>query len=313
MTIGVFDAIHLGHTAILSTAKTLAAEAGVPLVVLAFDPHPAAVLRPGTQPPRLTSSDEKRALLLAAGADRVEALVPSMALFALSPQAFIEQLVADYHPVAIVEGSNFCFGNQRSGNVDTLRTLGQQYGYQTHIQPQTQVMLSDQLHVSVSSSLARWLVGCGRVADAARCLGRHYTLTGPVMQGEQRGRTINVPTANLDLSANPDKLVPADGVYAGYALLEDGRQLTCAISVGTKPTFDNETLTVEAHLLDFSGDLYGQTLTIAFARWLRDQQPFPGVEALKAQLGRDIALTRTWQEQGLLGDIHQPAVGTLGI
>lgn len=309
MTIGVYDAIHRGHAAILHTARRLADNAGVPLVVLAFDPHPAAVLRPGTQPPRLTTSNEKRELLLQAGANRVEVLVPSMELFALTPEAFVENLVAKYQPVALVEGSNFCFGRQRAGTVETLRTLGKQYGFETHVHEQTQVMLTDQLLVSVSSSLARWLVGCGRVADVARCLGRHYTLTGPVIKGEQRGRTINVPTANLDLTVHPDKLVPADGVYAGLAKLEDGSEYAAAISVGTKPTFGKQQLTVEAHLLDYSGDLYGQTLTISFARWLRDQQPFPGIDALTAQLARDIAITRQWHTQGVLADIHaMPAV-----
>lgn len=308
MTIGVYDAIHLGHTAILTTARKLADQAGAQLVVLAFDPHPAAVLRPGTQPPRLTSSDQKRELLLTAGADRVEVLTPSKDLFAQTPAEFIENLVKTYHPLAIVEGSNFCFGRQRSGTIDTLRELGQQHGFEVHVQPQAQVMLTDQLQVPVSSSLVRWLVGCGRMADVSRCLDRFYTLSGPVIKGEQRGRTINVPTVNLDLSACTDKLVPADGVYAGQAQLPDGSTYTAAISVGTKPTFDQNLLTVEAHLLDFQGDLYGQTVTLGFARWLRDQQPFPGIDALKAQLGRDIAQTRTWQEQGVLADIHQVAI-----
>lgn len=308
LTIGVFDAIHRGHTAILATARTLADKANVPLVVLAFDPHPAAVLRPGTQPPRLTSSDEKRELLLAAGADRVQVLEPTMALFSQTPQEFITNLVAEHHPVAIVEGSNFCFGHQRSGTVDTLRELGLSHGFDVHVQAQSQVMLSDQLLVPVSSSLARWLVGCGRVADAARCLGRHYALSGPVIKGQQRGRTIGVPTANLDLAVNPDKLVPADGVYAGIATLADGSEHTAAISVGTKPTFGQQMLTVEAHVLDFKGDLYGQKLTLRFGRWVRDQQPFPGIDALKAQLVRDIAQTRLWQQQGVLQAIHHVQV-----
>src|SRR5690606_17455994 len=128
------------------------------------------------------------------GAHRVEVLTPSMALFAQSPQTFIENLVAKYQPVAIVEGSNFCFGHQRSGTVETLRELGKQYGFETHVQAQSQVMLTDQLFVPVSSSLARWLVGCGRVADVARCLGRLYSLRAPVVKGEQRGRTLGVPT-----------------------------------------------------------------------------------------------------------------------
>jgi riboflavin kinase/FMN adenylyltransferase len=304
MTIGVFDAIHLGHQAILARGRQLADRAGAPLVVLAFDPHPAALLRPDLQPPRLTTSDEKQVLLKQYGADQVIRIEPSRELFAQSPALFIEQLVKAHHPIAIVEGGDFRFGHQRQGDIHTLRELGTLHGCQTHICDQAQVMLTDQLLVPVSSSLTRWLVGQGRVADAARCLGRLYSLTGPVAKGEARGRTINVPTANLDLTGHPDKLIPADGVYAGLAVLPDGREFAAAISIGVKPTFGEHQLTVEAHLLDFSGDLYGQTLTLQLARWLRDQQSFPDVEALKAQLSRDITRTRQWHEQGLLRDIH---------
>lgn len=300
ISIGVFDAVHLGHRAMLQTARRLADDAGVELVVLAFDPHPAVVLRPGTQPPRLVSLAQKQALLMEAGAHRVELLSPTPELFALTPEAFIQQIVQTHQPVAMVEGYNFRFGHQRQGDVQTLTKLGETYGFATHVQPPLQVSLSDQLMTPVSSSLVRWLVGCGRVVDVARCLGRQYTLEGKVTRGEQRGRTINVPTANLDWSAQPDKLIPADGVYAGLAELADGRKIPAAISIGLKPTFAGQQLTVEAHLLDFSGDLYGQAMTLHFGRWVRDQQSFPNLDALKQQLGRDIAQTRRWHEKGLL-------------
>lgn len=307
LTIGVYDAVHRGHRAILAKGRALADAHGVPLVVLAFDPHPATVLRPGSQPPRLISASQKVLLLHQAGADTVHILTPEPSLFAMSPQAFIQKIVDEYHPIAMVEGENFRFGHQRQGDGAMLESLGKQHGFEVHVQPSEQVMLCDQLLVTASSSMVRWLVGHGRVADAARCLGRCYALQGRVMTGEKRGRTIGVPTANLDLSDQPDLLVPADGVYAGIAQLHDERTFPAAISVGTKPTFDNEVqLTVEAHLPGFAGDLYDTMLELRFARFVRDQQPFPNVDALKAQLQRDIAQTIAWQQQGVLADIHQP-------
>lgn len=309
ITIGVYDAVHLGHRAILSTARHLAQQTSSRLLVLAFDPHPSVVLRPGTQPPRLTTPQEKVHWLRQAGADEVELITPSMELFGQSPEQFVERIVNQYNPQAFVEGYNFRFGHQRRGDVQTLRHLGKEHGFEVVVQPQTQVSLNDQLMMPVSSTLIRWLVGCGRVADAARCLGRHYALSGPVVTGEQRGRQLQVPTANLDLTVSPDKLVPADGVYAAIAELEDGSRYAAAVSIGEKPTFGKKQLTVEAHLLDFAGDLYGRRLTLHFAVWLRDQQAFPNLQALKDQLARDIARTRQWHELGLLEEVRPALVG----
>lgn len=311
ISIGVFDAVHQGHRGILSTAKRLADQHAASLVVLAFDPHPAAILRPESLPPRLASAQEKQELLKKAGADRVVLLTPSADLFKQSPETFIRGLVQAYHPVALVEGSDFRFGHQRSGNIQTLRQLGTQYGYRVVVQPQAQVMLSDQTTVAVSSSLIRWLVGRGRVADASRCLGRHYCLTAPVIHGEARGRTLGVPTINLDVSTNPDKLIPADGVYACLAILPDGSVYPAAASVGTKPTFGQSQLAVEAYLLGFSGDLYDQVVTLQFARWVRDQLTFPDIGSLKMQLDSDIRIVRQWFEIGALQTIHAPSQDAL--
>ena len=152
--------------------------------------------------------------------------------------------------------------------------------------------LCDQWEVPVSSSTIRWLLAHGRVMDAARCLGRDYSIAGTVAIGEQRGRTIGVPTANLQPEAMAARALPGDGVYAGWACLADGKRHAAAISVGVKPTFGGARRVIEAHLLDFAGDLYGTSITLGFTRWLRDQQPFPNREALVGQLRRDIAMAR---------------------
>ena len=161
-------------------------------------------------------------------------------------------------------------------------------------------MLEDQLRTPVSSSLTRWLVHHGRMTDVARCLGRCFTLSGQVVQGERRGRTLGVPTVNLDATSFVGRAMPGVGVYAGYVTLEDLSEYAAAISIGLKPTFRGQTLAIEAHLLDFHGELYERPITIHFSRWLRDQQRFPGLEALRAQLHRDIEQTRNLHELGLL-------------
>jgi riboflavin kinase/FMN adenylyltransferase len=146
------------------------------------------------------------------------------------------------------------------------------------------------------------------VADVARCLGHAYGLRETVIHGEQRGRTINVPTVNLNMQLLAGHALPADGVYGGVALLEDGSQHPAAISLGMKPTFRGKTLTLEAHLLGFSGDLYGQKVTLQFTRWLRHQQPFPSFVDFRAQLDRDIAKIKLWAEDGSLTMSHEKAV-----
>jgi riboflavin kinase/FMN adenylyltransferase len=291
ITIGTFDGVHLGHRAILRRGREVADAMGLPLVALAFDPHPSAVLRPDRRPPRLQTADTKRRALLDAGADKVVILQPSEALLNQTPEQFIATLCRTQPPAAMVEGHDFRFGSGRAGDIAMLRELGAAMGFDVHEVPTVEVVLNDHLIVPARSSVIRYLVGCGRVADAGRCLGRLHEIVAPVIEGEQRGRTIGVPTINLDTAALNDVLVPGDGVYSGIAMLPDGDERAAAISVGAKPTFDGASLVIEAHLLDFDGNLYGQTVTLRFARWLRDQQRFPGLIALKAQLARDIALT----------------------
>ena len=314
MTIGNFDGVHLGHQHIVRRAGEIAQEHDVVVKVVTFDPHPATVLRPGSAPPRLTVLDEKIRLLKESGADDVVVLSPTAEQLAMSPQAFVEMLVRDHSPQVFVEGEDFRYGKDRAGDLKSLRAQGETCGFAVDTVEAVEIALSDHLIASVRSSLIRWLISHGRVADASICMGRLFSLVGPVVQGEQRGRTIGVPTANVGIC---DELhVPGNGVYAGIALTPEGNEHAAAISVGIKPTFksnDNQIASksavasatnqrpncmeqsaqaIEAHLLDFDDDLYGQSLTLRFVRWIRDQQKFPEIDALQAQLARDVAQVR---------------------
>lgn len=300
LTIGHFDGVHRGHRAILAQARAIADASHARLVAMAFDPHPATVLRPGAEPPRLMSLDQKLAALRDAGADGVVVLEPTREFLALSAEDFLQRLRTDYELIAIVEGPDFRFGRARQGDNAFLAGQGQRHGFRAIVVPRVEASLHDQLLVPVSSSVVRSLVGLGRVADAALCLTRHFALDAAVARGEQRGRTIGVPTVNLDAADLASRILPADGVYAGWCDLPDGTTLPAAISIGIKPTFGQRSRVVEAHLLDFSGDLYGRRVSLRFARWVRDQQQFPAVPLLIRQILRDVAQVRAWHERGLL-------------
>ncbi|MEO1236068.1 MAG: riboflavin kinase [Planctomycetota bacterium] len=322
LTLGNFDGPHLGHAALIREARQRAAPHQARVVALTFDPRPVDVLAPGQGPPRLTPVDQRIARLRALGANDVRVLRPTPELLSRTAADFVAGLVDEYHPLAIVEGPDFRFGKDRTGDMRRLAELGRHHGFDAVTVPRVQAPLTDQQLTPVSSSLVRWLVGRGRVADAAACLGEPFVLTAPVVRGEQRGRQLNIPTANLDADALAAFIVPADGVYAGTAQLKPRAEersdkapapptFPAAISVGVKPTFGRRRLTVEAHLLDYqpvhADDLYGRTLTLRFARWVRDQYPFPGVQALRQQLERDIARVRRWHDQNRLHPPEPPS------
>lgn len=300
ITIGTFDGVHIGHRAILAETRRLAAVYDAKIVVLAFDPHPASVLRPQHEPPRLSTPDEKCVALHQAGADEVVLIEPSPHVLAQGAEDFVRSLVDRRRMKAIAEGENFRFGKGRQGDIAMLRRLGAQFGFEVAKVPAARVTLHDQWSVSVSSSLVRWLLTHGRVADAACCLGRGYGLTGSVVVGAKRGRTIGVPTANLDPLSVPNIMMPADGVYGGTVIVAGGRCYAAAISIGVKPTFADRGRVVEAHLIDFDGDLYGANIRVEPQRWLRGQHRFASAESLRAQLQRDIARTRELASQRLL-------------
>ncbi|MEX0885793.1 MAG: riboflavin biosynthesis protein RibF [Phycisphaeraceae bacterium] len=300
LTIGNFDGVHLGHQAILARARAIAGPAHARVIALTFDPHPAAVLRPGSEPARLSTREHKAERLRATGADDVVILEPTPELLGQTAEQFVANLVATYRPVAFVEGADFRFGKGRAGNVERLAAMGGEHGFEVQVVDRVDVALADRQLAPVSSSLVRWLVEHGRVMDAALALNAGFELRGRVAAGEQRGRTLGVPTANLDPADYAGHVLPADGVYAGAVVLPDAAVRPAALSVGVKPTFGEHRLTIEAHLLDFAGDLYGQSIAIRFARWIRDQHAFPDLASLKRQLDQDIAQTRRGATLGLL-------------
>lgn len=290
LTIGVFDGVHSGHRALIERARGLAEGylGGASVLAMAFDPPPKAMLAPGSEPPRLTTFEQRADLLLEAGADEVMRLEPTVELLGLTPERFVDEVLLPLRPVAVVEGPDFRFGAKRAGDVATLGELGHSRGFAVHVVEPVAVSLNDQAVVTASSSRVRWLLEQGRVADAGRVLGRAYELAGEVGRGDQRGRTIGFPTANVC----SEQMAPGEGVYACVATLDDGRSIPCAVNVGERPTFEGTELRVEAHLIGYkrSNDEpeYGWPLRIAFVSRLRDQVRFDGVDTLTAQLSRDV-------------------------
>ncbi|MCZ6834952.1 MAG: riboflavin biosynthesis protein RibF [Planctomycetota bacterium] len=291
ITVGNFDGVHQGHAALVHAARKRVGENGH-VKVLSFDPHPISILRPEGTPPRLSRFDQRSQWLKDLGADEVERLVPDPEFLHRSPQDFVKWLIKNHKPGIVVEGPDFRFGKSRKGTVETLQAMEAQGGYETIVIDPVEMALSDGQIVRVSSTMVRWLIAHGRVRDARHLLGHPYELSGEVVSGDRRGRTIGVPTANLD---HGDLLLPSDGVYAGQGRLPDGSVFPAAISVGRKPTFDQSTRLCEAHLLGYDGpfDNYGWTLKIEFREWIRDQVTFSGVDALVDQLKRDIESVRS--------------------
>jgi riboflavin kinase/FMN adenylyltransferase len=293
LSIGNFDGLHLGHQKILETARTLRdASPGSCLAVVTFEPHPLTVLRPQLAPPRLTTPVEKQAMLQSLGVDDYVILPPTREVLNLEAEAFWAILRDEVKPTALVEGGTFNFGKNRRGSIERLKEWSAGTPIELRLVDSVTVTLPDMSVVDVSSSLIRWLIAYGRVRDAAICLGRPYALTGEVIHGNHRGRTIGVPTANLKCE---DVLIPADGVYAGRCTI-DGKPHAAAVSIGTNPTFRDRQRSVEAHLIGFSGDLYGRTIRVELLDWLRDQWKYNGVEPLKKQLSRDLEETLARQK-----------------
>jgi len=288
LTVGNFDGVHLGHRRILDDARRLADAEGAAAVAMTFDPPPDLVLRPDDQPRRITPAARKAELLLAGGADYVVTAGTDAKLLGLSPEAFVSDvIVSRFAPRHLVEGSNFFYGQCRSGNIDTLREAGARHGFAVHVPDPVAVDLGEG-PVPISSTLIRLLLLDGRVKDAARCLGRDFVLYGRVTGGQRRGRVLAYPTANIDAGG---QVVPGDGIYAGRATV-GGAKSAAAISVGDRPTFGPGERAVEAFLLDAEGDFYNESLALSFAERLRDQRKFADGEALRAQIARDVERVR---------------------
>lgn len=283
--VGVFDGLHLGHRALLSRARELAADGRC--IAVSFDPHPDVVLAREFKPmPPLTPLPEKQERLAAMGIE-LHAIAFTRELAALSPETFVDtHLVRPFAPERLVVGEDFALGRGRAGNVPRLAEIGATRGFEVEAVPL--LTLNGE---PVTSTRIRARLAEGRVDEAARLLGRLHALAGVVVRGEGLGRTLGFPTANLRLLE--EKLVPGHGIYAVRVRLagEPGWH-EGAMSIGIRPTFGGQARTLEVFLLDFAGDLYGRTLEVRFVRFLRHELRFDGAEALIRQMTQDVLEAR---------------------
>lgn len=285
VAIGNFDGVHLGHREVLAAAR--ATRPGAPLVAVTFWPHPMVVLRPDAAPELLCDLAERIDLLRHAGADEVRVVEFTRRVADWSPQEFVEHVLAPLHPATVVVGENFRFGRRALGTVDTLRELGAGT-FEVVVLP----LVSDV--AALSSSRVRHSLAVGDVEAAAGVLGRPFRYTGIVVMGDQRGRTLGYPTANLTVPEG--HACPADGVYAGWLIcLEkaDAEPMPAAISVGTNPTFDGVERRVETYVLDRTDlELYGCRIGVDFITRLRGQVKFDSLDDLIVQMDADVAAAR---------------------
>jgi riboflavin kinase/FMN adenylyltransferase len=286
LTIGVFDGVHRGHQEILTKLTAGAHQKNAPAVVLTFWPHPAVVLGKRYDLKCLTTPKERADLLGSFGVDVVitQPFTPEFAK--LSAWDFMRRATRQLGLLSLWIGYDFALGHNREGNLERLTEIGKELGY--NVQAVGPVKNGDDV---ISSSLIRQRISAGQVARAAENLGRFYALSGPVVHGDGRGRKINIPTANIDYPK--DKVIPVNGVYACWAWVGE-QKLPAAVNIGINPTFtpDKQTPNLEAHILDFDRDLYGQEVKLEFVQYLREELRFNSAEALLERIHADIAQTR---------------------
>ena len=288
VTIGEFDGVHRGHQRIVAQAAESAAELGLPVVVVTFDPHPDEVVRPGTHPPLFCTARRRSELLAGLGVDAVCVIPFTLEFSQLGPDEFVRAVLVDrLHAARVVVGENFRFGHKAAGDVALLAELGEKYDFAADGVP-----LLTENGVTVSSTGIRAMLAAGNVVSAAHDLGRLHRVEGVVVRGHQRGRALGFPTANLETL--PHTAIPADGVYAGWLarLDTDGSELErwpAAISVGMNPTFDGRVRSVEAYALDRDDlDLYGAHMAVDFASRLRPTLKFGSAAELVTQMHVDV-------------------------
>lgn len=287
ITIGAYDGVHLGHQAVIAQVRRLATEHDARSAVVTFDRHPASIVRPESAPRLLTDNEQRLELLAATGVDATVVLPFDESQSREDPAAFVERVLVDGLAVrSIVVGEDFHFGRNRAGNVAMLHELGARFGFE--VVPIELVERVDGVDEPVSSTAIRRALAGGNVTLATSLLGRPFQARGKVVMGDQRGRQLGFPTANVEV---PNQVcLPADGVYAGHYERPDGTVHPCAINLGRRPTFyehaDHSLL--EAHLIDFDGDLYGEPALIDFEHFLRSERKFEGIDALVAQLKHDV-------------------------
>ena len=296
VTIGAYDGVHLGHQAVIADVRRHAETLGAKSVVVTFDRHPATIVRPESAPRLLTDLPQKLELLARTGIDATAVITFDQARSHESPADFVQEVLVDsLRTKLVVVGEDFHFGFQRQGNVALLRSLGRNDDFD--VAPVPLVPRADGVDEPVSSTAIRRALAGGEVHLASALLGRPYEARGVVVTGDQRGRLLGFPTANVEV---PNLLcVPADGVYAGWYERPNGDVHPCAINLGRRPTFyehaDHSLL--EAHLLDFNDDLYGERARVRFTDFLRSERKFDGIDALVSQLKHDIEHARS-----VLGD-----------
>lgn len=292
VVIGNFDGVHLGHRAVLAHARGL--EPGLPVIAMTFWPHPLSVVRPGHEPKLLCDLDERVELLRGAGADRVEVVAFTKAFSEQTPEDFVSTVLLPLSPARVVVGQNFRFGHFAAGDVDTLRELGKGRFEVTAID-----MVRSPLHTTdgaerTSSTRIRAALAEGDLESAEAMLGRRISFSGTVVRGDQRGRELGFPTANLLVSDL--RAAPADGVYAGWLHRPDRpaeSPMPAAISVGRNPTFDGHELRVESYVLDRTDlELYGVRIRVEFVSRIRGQVKFDGIDALIEQMRDDVSRIR---------------------
>jgi riboflavin kinase/FMN adenylyltransferase len=296
VTIGMYDGVHRGHQQLIGAAVARAQVMRRPCLLLTFDPHPAEVVRPGSHPAILTSLDRKAELVAGLGVDAMCVLPFTAEFMRLPPETFTHTVLVEHlHAAQVVVGENFTYGHRAAGTVGTLTAEGRRFGFAVEGVPLAEDT-SDSGDVTISSTYIRACVAAGDMVAAARALGRPHRVDGVVVRGDRRGRDLGYPTANVE---SPQyTAIPADGVYAGHLVTRDPRsgasreRLPAAISVGTNPTFQGSRRTVEAFVLDYDGDLYGEHVGVEFASRLRPMEAFADVDGLLVAMAKDVSDTR---------------------
>jgi riboflavin kinase/FMN adenylyltransferase len=285
VTIGNFDGVHRGHQAVLAQCRTHHAE--LPIAAVTFEPHPLAVVAPDRAPRRLTTLERRVELLRAHGADEAWVLAFDAEMARWSPDEFVQRVIVEQlHARLVVVGENFRFGHKAAGDLELLRAAGAQHGFDV----EGLEIVSD--GGALSSTRVRALVAEGDLRGAADVLGRTHEVSGMVRRGDQRGRDLGFPTANVPVDES--YAVPPDGVYAGWVVRADGERLPAAISVGTNPTFDGVERRVESYVLDRTDlHLYDEAIRVEFVERLRGMVAYEGVDPLIAQMHEDVAQTRS--------------------
>ena len=289
VTVGMFDGVHRGHQYLIGRLKEAAARKGCASAVITFTNHPRSVMRPDTRVPLLNTVEDRLRLISEQGVDLVVPLSFTLEFSYLRAREFVEVLKRSLNMKGLVVGPDFAFGYQREGTADVLASLGDELGFSVEV---VQPVTFDDL--VVSSTEVRKCVEAGDMSHAAEMLGHAFTISGFVIEGDRRGRTIGFPTANI--AVDPGCIVPGHGVYATWTQA-DGRSHLSATNIGVRPTFGGGGRQIETHLLDYDGDLYNAKLWVAFTRKLRDERPFSGIDALVEQLRRDVAAAREALEE----------------